>query len=112
MFLYKERDENERQRFIEKISKIKDKQMIYVDECGIDTESEKDYGWSKKGEKIIAEKVENRSKRKRISFIGALNHQKRELFAPFYSENYTNTEVFLTWVKEVLVPELKPLWLL
>jgi len=82
--------------------------MIYIDECGIDIEDEKTHGWSKKGEKIIAEKIGNRSKRKRISFIGALNYEKRQLFAPFYSENYTNTDVFLTLVKMVLVPELKP----
>jgi len=56
----------------------------------------------------MAEKVGNRSKRKRISFIGALNYQKRQLFAPFYSENYTNTEVFLTWISQVLVPVLEP----
>ena len=29
--------------------------MIYIDECGIDIEDEKTHGWSKKGEKIIAE---------------------------------------------------------
>ena len=56
----------------------------------------------------MAEKVGNRSKRQRISFIGALNYQKRQLFAPFYSENYTNTEVFLTWIEQVLVPVLEP----
>ena len=56
----------------------------------------------------MAEKVGNRSKRQRISFIGALNYQKRQLFASFYSENYTNTEVFLTWISQVLVPVLEP----
>jgi len=56
----------------------------------------------------MAEKVGNRSKHKRVSFIGALNYQKRQLFAPFYSENYTNTEVFLTWISQVLVPVLEP----
>jgi transposase len=56
----------------------------------------------------MAEKVGNRSKRQRISFIGALNYQKRQLFAPFYSENYTNTEVFLTWIEQILVPVLEP----
>ncbi len=56
----------------------------------------------------MAEKVGNWSKRQRISFIGALNYQKRQLFAPFYSENYTNTEVFLTWIEQVLVPVLEP----
>ena len=79
---------------INKINKIKDKQLIYIDECGIDIEIKKDCVWSKKGEKIMAEKVGNRSKRKRISFIGALNCQKRQLFGPFYSKNYTNTDVF------------------
>ena len=43
----------------------------------------------------MAEK--NRSKHKRVSFFGALN-----------SENYTNTEVFLTWISQVLVPVLEP----
>ena len=40
----------------------------------------------------MAEKVGNRSKHKRVLFIVALNYQKRQLFAPFYSENYTNTK--------------------
>ena len=56
----------------------------------------------------MAEKVGNRSKHKRVLFVGVLNYQKRQLFAPFYSENYTNTEVFLTWIEQVLVPVLEP----
>lgn len=56
----------------------------------------------------MAEKIGNRAKRKRFSFIGALNPTNKRLFAPFYSENYTNTEVFLTWIEQVLIPELTP----
>ncbi len=56
----------------------------------------------------MAEKTGNRAKRERVSFIAALNCTTRELFALFYSANYKNTEIFLTWVSKVLLPELKP----
>jgi len=43
-----------------------------------------------------------------LSIISALNYNRKELFAPFYYEGYTNKEVFTLWVEKVLLPELQP----
>lgn len=82
--------------------------MIFIDECGIDVDSPKEYGWGKRSERVISEKIGNRSKGRRISVIAALNYSKKELIAPFYYEGYTNTAVFVLWIEEVLILELKP----
>ena len=55
----------------------------------------------------MAEKVGNRSKNKRVWFIGALNYQKRQLFAPFIAKIILIPKVFLTWISQVLVPVLE-----
>ena len=56
----------------------------------------------------MSEKAGNQPKSKRVSFIVTLNYQKRQLFTLFYSKNYTNTEVFLIWIEQLLVPVLEP----
>lgn len=43
----------------------------------------------------------------RTSIIAGLN-QENQVLAPMYFEGYCNTDVVLTWVKEVLLPDLKP----
>ena len=45
---------------------------------------------------------------KRITVISAYSNQTKKLIAPMYFEGNTNTEVFNLWIKECLLPELKP----
>ena len=77
---------------------------MYVDECGLDETLEREYGWQTIGQRVLGE-VQGK-KPNRTSLIAGLNQGNP--IAPFYFEGYCNTEVVLTWITEVLVPELKP----
>ncbi len=82
-----------------------------MDETGIEHQStKKEYTWSKRGVKIFGEK--SGSKRGRTSVIAGYkrktNNNKidpdRKLIAPFYFNGHTTSEVFMTWLEEVLLP--------
>ena len=77
---------------------------MYVDECGLDESICRDYARAPVGEKIQGDIHGKRTTR--TSIIAGLIATKA--IAPMYFEDYCNTDVVLTWVKEVLVPELKP----
>jgi len=61
-------------------------------------------GWSIKGTRCFGKKV-FRHKR-RISMIAGLCH--KEIIAPFMYDGTINGSVFETYIKQVLLPELKP----
>ncbi len=62
------------------------------------------YGFSKIGQRIMAEKSGNR-KGKRISVIAVRNH-KHQLLHPFYFEGSTNKEIFKTYLTKILLLNL------
>jgi len=64
----------------------------------------RDYARAPKGEQIVADITGKRTCR--TSIIAGLNEGKP--LAPLYFQGYCNTEVVLSWMKEVLIPELKP----
>jgi len=59
--------------------------------------------WSKRGVKVIGEK--SGSKRGRTSVLAGLCNGK--VIAPFYYQGHSNTELFLAWIEQILLPELK-----
>lgn len=65
---------------------------------------QKQYGFAKIGTRLMAEKSGNR-KGKRVSVI-AVRDCKHNLLHSFYFEGSTNKEVFKTYLKKVLLPEL------
>lgn len=67
----------------------------------------KEFGWKKKGERLFDNKNGSR-KGKRITVISALSRENNKLLAPMYFDGNTNTEVFNLWLKECLLPKLKP----
>jgi transposase len=77
--------------------------VVYVDECGLEETIYRDYARSKKGQRCYGEKTGNRPSR--TSIIAGLNQGKP--IAPFYFKGYCNTDVVLTWVKDVLLPVLQ-----
>ena len=62
------------------------------------------YGFSKIGQRIMAEKSGNR-KGKRISVIAIRNH-KHKLLHPFYFEGSTNKAIFKTYLTKILLLNL------
>ena len=61
-------------------------------------------GWAPRGERCYAEK--NAKKKTRYNITTALN--LNVLFAPFIFEGYSNASTYETYVKNVLVPSLRP----
>jgi putative transposase len=75
-----------------------------LDESGINNNDEYPYAWGPKNKRIYGLKLGRRTQR--VSIIGALN--RRKIIAPFVFEGHCDTEVFCTYLKKVLVKELKP----
>ncbi len=77
--------------------------IVYIDEAGIDNDEVYEYGWAKIGERLHDTKPGESTQR--LSMISALN--SGNLIATLVFEGYTNREVFITYLKQVLVPTLK-----
>lgn len=67
---YQERDEQNRQEFIAKITQNNLEQRVYVDESGIDNRDEYGYGWNEKEQRFFDLKSGKRSIR--VSIISGL----------------------------------------
>ena len=101
---YRERNEEERQKFILKISQKKIEELVYVDESGIDNREDYGYGWNEKGKRFSDLKSGKRSIR--VSIISGLCQGK--LIAPLTFVGSCNRSVFEQWLSEKLAPELNP----
>lgn len=77
---------------------------VYVDETGFNAPVIREYGYSPRGKRIEGECTGKRFAR--TSLIAGLKEGK--VLAPMEFKGYCNTQVVLTWVKEMLLPELKP----
>ncbi len=100
---YCERDEAKRQVFVEQLRRLCPKQIVYVDESGMDSRDDYAYGWKERGERFHALKCGRRQNR--INMIPALCDQ--HLLAPFTVDGACNRTVFETWVETCLLPLLK-----
>ena len=102
--MYEERKEDLREEFRNKLNDIDEEKIVYVDESGFDTKNIREYGYSLKGTRVMADKSGKRTKR--ITVISGLIN-RRKLIAPESFNCYTDTIVFNSWIKQVLLPELK-----
>lgn len=103
--MYSERDEEQRQQFIEDVSGLNPQKIIYLDESGFDTHEKSKYGWGKIGERVFDEK--KGSKGKRINMIAALSWDKK-IFAPLIFEGSCDTGIFNDYISGTLLPALDP----
>ena len=78
--------------------------MVFVDESGIEHELIKQWAWSERGQRVIGERIGRQ--RTRTSMIAGLCAGK--VLAPFCMREHINGEVFYTWLKEHLIPKLRP----
>ena len=86
------------------INKLDSSSIIYIDESGVDNNITVDKGYSPKGERFYY--PQNAFRSERHTMIAALN--KNLLLAPFVFTGFTNTAIFKTYIKEVLLPVLIP----
>ena len=78
-----------------------DKQ-VYIDESGVDHNIISEYCWTQKGTEVIGER--KGGSRGRTSVVAALNGDK--INAPMSYCGTMNTDLFIHWIKYILVPTL------
>jgi transposase len=100
--LYRERDAAKRKEFIEAISVVPRYAIAYVDEAGVDNRLFYEYARAPRGTKVYAD-IPGR-KRERISMIGSLLNGK--FIAPMTFNGGCDTDMFNTWLEEILLPTL------
>lgn len=83
---------------------INPKELIFVDETGTNLAMTRNYARSEKGER--ANSVKPVSRGKLLTLIGAVSLEG--IIASMTVEGGTKKETFMTYVSDVLVPELKP----
>lgn len=76
--------------------------LVFIDESGLNFGMTRLYGRAKSGERLHDSCPRNRGKN--ISLIGALSLEG--LIATMSISGSVNTEVFVTYIREVLVPQL------
>jgi transposase len=77
--------------------------LIYVDESGIDEYLHREHGKAIRGRQIIAEIPGKKFARQ--SIVAAKCGE--EIIAPFGYEGTCNSELFLWWIKTMLIPKLR-----
>ena len=96
--------EEKRSEFVKKIAEFDKKQLVFVDECGIQKNLYSEYGWARKGEVIYAEISGKRSAK--INLVAALCNKKILAPLPFYGN--ANAKLISNWIKHYWIPELSP----
>jgi hypothetical protein len=89
--LYKNRDEEKQREFTKFLSKRSVKDLVFVNESGINHQDIKEYAWSEKGVKVIGERSGD-VRHKQTTVIGGICCVK--IIAPFYFDDYTNIDNF------------------
>lgn len=84
------------------VSELSDRELVYLDEAGINDTDDYGYGWCYRGERFYA--TRKGSRKQRISFISAW--YQNELIAPMTYEGYCNRQVFEAWLEQELLPQL------
>jgi len=84
--------------------KVATNRLVFIDETWVKTNMIKMYGRAKIGERLLAKAPHGHWKT--MTFIGALRSDG--IVAPCVFDQPINGESFLAWVKEFLVPTLKP----
>lgn len=98
-----EASEEKRSEFVDAIRNIKEENIVYIDESGIENNISKESGWGKKGKPIFCTKSGKYYKRTNI--IAGIT--KGKIIAPFTFETMCNTEIFNLYIEKVLIKELR-----
>lgn len=97
-----ERVQQLRREYWTTIGEVKLSDLVFIDETGVNLAMTRHYARAKKGKRAYNKCPFNRGKN--VTLIGAI--ATTGVLAPFTFEGWTNKEAFLTYVTQVLVPEL------
>ena len=98
-----EAKESQRIEYKRAISCITKENLVYIDESGIDRTSYKNRGWGRKGEVLLGKTSGKRFIRTNIIAAQCGNN----ILAPMTFKGSCDTTLFVAWIKQMLVPELK-----
>ena len=101
---YIERNEQERNEFIETVNSLPDDaEIYYADESGFDKHYSRDYGYSPRGERVYGEIYGTHFSR--TSIIAAIFCNV--FLAAFAFKGFMNGDLFEGWLEQVFIPCLK-----
>ena len=100
---YKERDENKRSEFREKISAIPSKSLVFVDETGIDSYIYREFGRAPKGQKTYG-KISGKRYKKTSIVAGKCG---KEIVAPLQYDGTMDSKLFEFWMENMLLKTIK-----
>jgi DDE superfamily endonuclease len=86
------------------VQKYSFRDVVYFDESGFMEHSYRPHGWATRGEKVHGKISGNN--RKRTNLIMA--QRGREWLAPMLFEKSCTHHTVIAWMKEMLIPELRP----
>ena len=95
--------QKKRRSFRRTVSKIEPKRLVFVDETGVTTAMTPAYAWAPRGERAVDSAPASWES---VTMIAALGLDG--VRAPLAFPGATDTTAFLTYVEQVLVPELHP----
>ena len=98
LFTYREKSEEKRAEYEEELGKIEEDLRVYIDECGILREYERESAYAPSGERIHAER--SGRNRKTTNVVGALCGKER--IGIELHEGTTNAAVFEDWFARLL----------
>ncbi len=99
-----ERVQNLRREYWTTIGEVKISDLVFIDETGVNLAMTRHYARAEKGKRAYGKCPYNRVRN--VTLIGAL--ALSGFLAPFTFEGWTNKEAFITYVTEVLTPQLWP----
>lgn len=87
------------------IGEVKLSDLVFIDETGVNIAMTRHFARATKGKRAVNGKCPN-NRGKNVTLIGAI--ATSGFLAPFIFQGWTNKEAFLTYIKEILLPELWP----
>jgi DDE superfamily endonuclease len=103
-FLYKEQNEEAKQKFLTALKKVTATSGVYLEEGGIRQDSLREFGWAPCGEPSGGRRTGTRQRR--LNLIAALHDHTVK--APLIYEGVMHPELFNTYLREQLLPQLMP----
>jgi hypothetical protein len=97
-----QRVQNLRRQYWTTIAEVKLSDLVFIDETGVNLAMTRRYGRAKKGKRAYGKCPYNRGRN--LTLIGAI--ARSGFLAPFTFEGWTDREAFITYVREVLTPQL------
>ena len=95
--------QEQRREFCEELAGLDPRRLVFVDECGANTAMTRTYGRAPVGQRVYARTP---GRWESITLTSGL--RLSGVTAPLAFPGATNTDLFETYVEEVLVPQLKP----